>query len=222
MRILLIEDDELLGKGVCDGLTLLKHGYTVDWVKDGVSGYQAIKNEKFDMIILDLGLPKMPGYEVLEKIRNEGKTIPVLILTARETIEDRVKGLDLGADDYLIKPFDLDELCARVRALHRRFNARAENLIRHGDIVINPAAYIVTYKDEHVNMTRREFSLLQKLVENAGRVLSRDSLAQTIYGWEDDVDSNAIEVHIHNLRKKFGSKFIKTIRGIGYMIVKNR
>lgn len=218
MRILLVEDDELLGSGVCDGLRHFK--YTVDWVKDGLSAEQALKNENFDAAILDIGLPKLSGYALLERIRNRGIGIPILILTARETIEDRVKGLDLGADDYLIKPFDLNELCARLRALIRRFTSRTIPIINYKEISLNPASYTVTYRGELVNLPRREFSLLQKLLENVGRVISRDHLMQNLYGWEDDVDSNALEVHVHNLRKKFGADFIRTIRGIGYVIEK--
>ena len=218
MRILLVEDDELLGSGVCDGLRHFK--YTVDWVKDGLNAEQALKNESFDAAIVDIGLPKLSGYALLERIRNRGITTPVLILTARETIEDRVKGLDLGADDYLIKPFDLNELCARLRALIRRFTSRTAPIINHKEIALNPASYTVTYKGEAVNLPRREFALLQKLLEGVGRVISRDHLMQNLYGWEDDVDSNALEVHIHNLRKKFGPEFIRTIRGVGYMVEK--
>jgi len=219
MRILLVEDDQPLGKALQEGLR--HHGHTIDWLTDGISGEQAIKNEEFDAVILDLNLPKQSGYAILKNIRDRGIDTPVLILTARELVEDRVKGLDLGADDYLVKPFDLDELCARLRALQRRFSARAIPIITHGDIELNPAAHIVSYKAEIINMPRREFALLQKLLENAGRVLSRDHLTQNLYGWGEDIDSNALEVHIHNLRKKFGANFIRTIRGVGYMIDKD-
>lgn len=218
MRILLIEDDELLGKGVCDGLRYYKH--TVDWVKDGLSGEKAIRNENFDAVILDIGLPKMSGWEILEHIRNRGINTPILIVTARDPVEDRIKGLDLGADDYITKPFDLDELCARLRALQRRTNSRAAPKIKHRDLIMDPAAHTVTLNGEIYHMPRREFALLQKLLENIGRVLSREHLTQILYGWEDDIDSNALEVHIHNLRKKFGGQFIRTIRGVGYMIDK--
>lgn len=145
-------------------------------------------------------------------------TLPVVILTARESIEDRVKGLDAGADDYITKPFDLDELCARIRALRRRTAARAKPTIAHGEISLDPASHVVYLKNEVVNISRREFALLQKLLENSGRVLSREQLTQTLYGWGDDIDSNALEVHIHNLRKKFGNNLIRTIRGVGYMV----
>lgn len=218
MRILLIEDDELLGDGLRTGL--VQYGYAVDWLKDGVAADQALKTENFDLVVLDLGLPKMSGISVLQNLRSRGLTMPVLILTARESIEDRVKGLDSGADDYLTKPFDLDELCARLRALQRRFSSRAEPLIVHNNITLDPAAHTVTLNGDLVNVSRREFALLHKLLENAGRVLSREHLTQSLYGWGEDVDSNALEVHIHNLRKKFGQDFIHTIRGIGYMIDK--
>jgi two-component system response regulator QseB len=218
MRILLVEDDELLGDGLRTGL--IQYGYAVDWLKDGTSADQALKTETFDLVVLDLGLPKMSGITVLQNLRARGLTMPVLILTARESVEDRVKGLDSGADDYLTKPFDLDELCARLRALQRRFSSRAEPLIVHEGITLDPAAHTVTLNGELVNVSRREFALLHKLLENAGRVLSRELLTQSLYGWGEDVDSNALEVHIHNLRKKFGQEFIHTIRGIGYMIDK--
>lgn len=219
MRILLVEDDELLGDGLRTGL--VQYGYAVDWLKDGLSADQALKTENFDLVVLDLGLPKMTGISVLQNLRARGLTMPVLILTARESVEDRVKGLDSGADDYLTKPFDLDELCARLRALQRRFSSRAEPLIVHENITLDPAAHTVTLNGEMVNVSRREFALLHKLLENSGRVLSREHLTQSLYGWGEDVDSNALEVHIHNLRKKFGQEFIHTIRGIGYMIDKS-
>jgi two-component system, OmpR family, response regulator QseB len=220
MRVLLVEDDELLGDGVKTGLT--QNGYTVDWFKDGISALQAVKSETFDLMVLDLGLPKMSGLEVLDHVRSAGYKLPVLILTARETIEDRIKGLDAGADDYLTKPFDLHELCARLRALQRRFLNRAESNIVYRDVILDPAAHTVTHKDELLAIPRREFALLQKLLENVGHVLSREQLTQTLYGWEEDVDSNALEVHIHNLRKKLGTNFIRTIRGVGYMVEKEK
>lgn len=220
MRVLLVEDDELLGDGLRTGL--MQYGYTVDWLKDGLSADQALKTEMFDIIVLDLGLPKLSGIQVLQNYRARGQATPVIILTARDAIEDRIKGLDSGADDYLTKPFDLDELCARLRALQRRQAARAEPTITYGNIILDPAAHTVKLNNEIVNVSRREFALLQKLLENTGRVLSREHLAQSLYGWGEDVDSNALEVHIHNLRKKFGQDFIHTIRGIGYMIDKSK
>lgn len=219
MRILLVEDDELLGDGLRTGL--IQYGYAVDWLKDGISADQALKTETFDLVVLDLGIPKLSGINVLQNLRGRGTTIPVLILTARESTEDRVKGLDCGADDYLTKPFDLDELCARLRALQRRYSARAEPVLTHDNISLDPASHSVTMNNETISVSRREFALLQKLLENSGRVISREHLTQSLYGWGEDVDSNALEVHIHNLRKKFGQDFIRTIRGIGYMIDKN-
>lgn len=220
MRVLLVEDDELLGEGTRKGLIL--DGYTVDWVKDGSMADQALQTEKFDLVVLDLGLPKTPGTTVLQNLRERGDTTPVLILTARESVEDRVQGLDSGADDYLTKPFDLRDLLARLRALQRRFADRAYPLLIHNDISLDPASHTVTYKNEPVNLSRREFALLHVLLENAGRVLSREHLTQSLYGWGEEVDSNALEVHVHNLRKRFGQEFIRTVRGIGYTIEKSK
>jgi two-component system, OmpR family, response regulator QseB len=220
MRVLLVEDDELLGDGTRKGL--IQDGYTVDWVKDGALADQALKTEKFDLVVLDLGLPKMAGITVLQNIRERGDVTPVLILTARESIEDRVKGLDTGADDYLTKPFDLHELLARLRALQRRFADRAAPLLVHNDITLDPASHTISFKGEQVNLSRREFALLHVLLENAGRVLSREHLTQSLYGWGEEVDSNALEVHVHNLRKRFGQDFIRTVRGIGYTIEKSK
>lgn len=218
MRVLLVEDDDLLGEGTRKGLA--QDGYAVDWVKDGSHADQALRTEKFDLIVLDVGLPKISGITVLQNMRDRGDTTPVLILTARESIEDRVKGLDSGADDYLTKPFDLPELLARLRALQRRFASRAAPVLVHGDINLDPASHTVSLKGESLNLSRREFALLHVLLENAGRVLSREHLTQSLYGWGEEVDSNALEVHVHNLRKRFGSTFIRTVRGIGYTIEK--
>ncbi len=220
MRILLVEDDELLGDGIRTGLR--HYGYTVDWVKDGRSAHRVLTtpHEDFDVIVLDLGLPKMSGLDLLKSVRERHVAIPVVILTARESVEDRVKGLDAGADDYLTKPFDLDELCARMRALQRRSKARTNPVIAHGDIELDPASHTVSQAGKDVPISRREFALLQKLLENTGRVISREQLNQTLYGWGENIDSNALEVHIHNLRKRFGTQLIRTIRGVGYMISK--
>ncbi len=220
MRVLLVEDDEMLGDGLRTGL--IQAGYTVDWVKNGAAADQALQSENFDLVILDLGLPKMDGISVLQKMRSRGNTNPVLILTARESVEERVRGLDSGADDYLTKPFDLDEVCARLRALQRRFASRALPLLVHGELTLDPASHLVTLSNENISLPRREFALLHILLENEGRVLSREHLTQSLYGWGEEVDSNALEVHIHNLRKKFGTDFIRTIRGIGYMIEKSK
>jgi two-component system, OmpR family, response regulator QseB len=220
MRVLLVEDDEMLGEVVRNGL--IHYGYTVDWVQDGQAAQQALltEGESFDIVVLDIGLPRKSGLEVLKTIRGKSITTPVMILTARETVEDRVKGLDAGADDYLLKPFDLEELCARMRALQRRTSSRAEPTLIHDNITIDPAAHTVALNDEDVKISRREFVLLLKLIENAGRVLSREHLTSSLYGWGDEIDSNALEVHIHNLRKKFGTNLIRTIRGVGYMVDK--
>lgn len=219
MRVLLVEDDELLGSGIRTGLS--QYGYAVDWLKDGQAALRFLKAETFDIIVLDLNLPKVPGLRVLQEMRANGSTVPVLILTARDAIEDRVKGLDSGADDYLTKPFDLDELSARIRALQRRFASnRAEPIISYRNITLDPASLEVTVAEKPVPVSRREFALLQKLLENVGQVVSRDILTQCLYGWGDDVDSNTLEVHVHNIRKKLGVNFIRTIRGVGYMAEK--
>ncbi len=218
MRLLLVEDDEMLGNGVQAGLT--QAGFAVDWVKDGEAADMFLAAEEYSLMILDLGLPKRNGMEVLKKLRTQGKDLPVLILTARDTVEDKVQGLDSGADDYLIKPFDLDELGARVRALLRRRGGRSMPVIRHGDLELDPASHTVTRNGELVDVSPREFALLQELLENSGRVLSRSQLERSLYSWKDEVDSNAVEVHIHHLRKKLGSDLIRTVRGVGYVIDK--
>lgn len=220
MRVLLVEDDELLGDGIRTGLR--HYGHTVDWVKDGKAANDVLTSayEHFEIIVLDLGLPKMCGLDVLKSIREKNVTTPVVILTARETVDDRVRGLDAGADDYITKPFDLDELCARMRALQRRSKSRAKPILSYSNITLDPASHVVRMDGEQVMISRREFSLLQKLIENAGRVISRDQLNQTLYGWGENIDSNALEVHIHNLRKRFGTHLIRTIRGVGYMAEK--
>ncbi|MBI1195150.1 MAG: response regulator [Gammaproteobacteria bacterium] len=218
MRVLLVEDDEMLGGGLQSGLT--QDGYAVDWVKDGDAAELFLRTEEYEIVILDLGLPKKSGLEVLKHLRSEGSDIPVLILTARDSVDDRVKGLDCGADDYMIKPFDLDELNARIRALMRRRSGRAETVITHGELIIDPASHTVQLRGEPVDLSPREFTLLEKLLESRGRVLSRSQLEQSIYSWKDEVDSNAVEVHIHHLRKKIGSEMIRTVRGVGYIIDK--
>lgn len=218
MRILLVEDDELLGDALKTGLVQLK--YIVDWLKDGEQAILAAKNETFDLIILDLGLPKVMGMGVLKSMRNNNVKTPILILTAIDSISDMVTALDSGADDYLTKPCDLNELGARARALIRRTQGRAGSIIHYENITLDPAAHTVLVNGKKVDMPRKEFMLLQKLLENTGKVLHRESLMQSIYGWDDDVESNALEVHIHNLRKKINVNFIKTIRGVGYIIEK--
>ena len=218
MRILLVEDDPELGDGLTIGLR--QAGFAVDWVKDGNSADLALQSETFDLLVLDLGLPRLSGMEVLTRARGRGQTLPVLILTARDATGDKVAGLDAGADDYLVKPIDLDELSARIRALTRRSAGRAVPVLTHGELALDPAAHSVTLGGQAVDLSSREFSLLQLLLENAGRVLTRSQLEQSLYGWRDEPDSNALEVHIHHLRKKLGSDLIRTLRGVGYTIAK--
>jgi len=220
MRILLAEDDKELGNLISKALT--KNRNVVDWVRDGQAALSALttKNDEFDVAILDLGLPKKDGLAVLTEARKQNVRTPVMILTARDTIDDRVKGLDSGGDDYLTKPFDLDELGARLRALQRRALSRAESKINYLNLSLNPASHVLTLDDQPVNLPRREFVILQKLLENVGHVVTRESLAQTLYGWNEEMDSNTLEVHIHNIRKKLGVDWIRTIRGVGYLIDK--
>ncbi|MCI0505607.1 MAG: response regulator [Gammaproteobacteria bacterium] len=216
MRVLLVEDDELLGDGLRAGLK--QAGYTVDWVTDGQSAESAITDNEFDLVVLDINLPNISGLEVLRNVRKQGRSLPVLILTARDSIPDRVEGLDSGADDYLVKPVDLDELCARLRVLQRRAAGRSDPVIQYGDIVLDPAAHRVTVNNKPVSLSMREFVLLQHLLENVGRVIPRARLEQKLYGWQGEVESNSLEVFIHHLRKKLGSDLIRTVRGVGYMI----
>lgn len=218
MRILLVEDDPLLGDGLAAGLR--QHGFAVDWLKDGEAALAALAGERFDLMVLDLGLPKRSGMEVLRRARSDGLALPVLILTARDATADKIAGLDGGADDYLVKPVDLDELAARVRALLRRSGGRAEPALRHGALMLDPAAHRVEVDGRAIDLSAREFAVLHALLANAGRVMSRSQLEQSIYGWNEEPDSNALEVHIHHLRRKFGADLIKTLRGVGYTIPK--
>lgn len=218
MRILLVEDDPQLGDGLTVGLR--QTGFAVDWLRDGHSANLALQAEIFDLVVLDLGLPRLSGMEVLHQARQRGQSMPILILTARDATGDKILGLDAGADDYLVKPIDIDELSARIRALIRRSAGRAAPLLRHGELALDPAARRVTLADQNVELSSREFSLLQMLLESAGRVLTRSQLEQSLYGWRDEPDSNALEVHIHHLRKKLGSELIRTLRGVGYTIPK--
>jgi DNA-binding response OmpR family regulator len=214
MRILLVEDDRLLGDGLQAGLT--QAGYAVDWLRDGEAAVAALSTESFAAVVLDLGLPKRDGWSVLQWLRGRHDAMPVLILTARDQLEDKVRGLDLGADDYVLKPFDLDEIAARLRALVRRAHGRAEPDIAVGEVVLNPAARTVMRAGQPVELTPREFDLLHLLLQNADRVLTRRVLEEQLYTWNDAVDSNALEVHIHHLRRKLGSELIRTVRGVGY------
>ena len=216
MRILLVEDDELLGAGVRDALERARHG--LEWVRDGRQALAALRAGAFDLVLLDLGLPGMDGLEVLGTWRAGGGATPVLVLTARDTAPQRVAGLDAGADDYLVKPFDVDELLARVRALQRRGRGAAVNVIEHGPLKLDPAALSVTCDGRSVALQRREFMLLRKLLESPGQVLSRAQLEESVYGWEGGVESNSLDVHIHRLRRKLYPDVIRTVRGVGYVI----
>jgi two-component system, OmpR family, response regulator QseB len=218
VRILLVEDDALLGDGVCAGLR--REDNSVDWVKNGETALSAMVETMYDCIILDIGLPKMSGLDVLQHMRDINNDTPVLILTAQDDISDRVKGLDAGADDYLIKPFEFAELCARLRALSRRTRGLSSETMQYKNITINTTAHTVEYNNQPVVLSRREFSLLFELLSNQGRVLSRHHLEQKLYSWGDEIESNTIEVYIHYLRKKFYTDLITTVRGIGYIVAK--
>lgn len=216
MRILIVEDDPLLGDGITRALT--KTGDSADWLTTGEEAWHTVQLEHFDCMILDLGLPGMDGLSLLRKLRKAGNTLPVLILTARDAIEDRIAGLDAGADDYLLKPFDLAELRARLRAVTRRYKGYSDTLLQLGDISIDTQAQSVSYCGQAVILSRREYGLLLTLAENAGKVLSRSRLEESLYGWGNEVESNTLEVHIHHLRKKLATSIIRTVRGVGYMM----
>ena len=216
MRVLLVEDDKALGEGLRLGLR--QEGYTVDWLEDGASALHALLSEDFDLLVLDLGLPRMSGLQVLRELRRSGSALPVLILTARDATEDRIAGLDAGADDYLVNPFDLDELKARLRALLRRSAGRAELRIEHAGVSLDPSSQQVSYQGKPVPMTPKEYLLLHELLSQPGKVLTRERLAQLLYGWDEEAESNTLEVHIHHLRKKLFSGLIRTVRGVGYLV----
>lgn len=218
MRVLLVEDDPLLGDGVRAGLK--QSGFAVDWVTDGLAARHTLQSEEYGLMVLDIGLPKMSGLDLLKWLRQRGSCLPVLILTARDTVADRVSGLDGGADDYLIKPFDLDELVARLRALARRSAGQAAPGLQHGGLTVDLAAHIVTMNGQAVELSAREFTLLIELLQACGKVLSREQLEQRLYGWGEEVESNSVEVHIHHLRKKLGADLIRTVRGVGYTVDK--
>ena len=216
MRILLVEDDAMIGEAVQQGLRAL--AFTVDWVRDGETALIAAREPNYDLMVLDLGLPGRDGLEILRALRRSGNALPVLILTARSEVSDRVVGLDAGADDYLVKPFDLEELAARARALIRRRSGRAQPLIEHLGLTLDPATHRVTRGAEEVNLSGREYAILVALLDRPGAILSRAQLEERLYGWGDEIDSNAIEVHVHALRRKLGTDFIHTVRGLGYRV----
>jgi DNA-binding response OmpR family regulator len=217
MRILLVEDDPLLGDGLQRALR--NDHYTVDWITSGAQVEGALQHDHFDLVLLDLGLPGMDGMEALRRLRASSQPVPVLILSARDQLKDRVAGLDAGADDYLMKPFDMDELRARIRARLRRTVEPPQNQLIVGPLLIDSENFSVRQNEQPENLSRREFVLLQALARQPGRVLTRDRLEQELYGWSEDVESNALEVHVHHLRKKLGADLIRTVRGVGYQLV---
>jgi two-component system response regulator QseB len=218
MRVLLVEDDPMIGDSIRQGLR--QEGFAIDWVQDGEAAALAWRATGYALVLLDLGLPKKSGLEVLTALRRAGSTTPVLILTARDAVADRVRGLDSGADDYLIKPFALDELAARMRALLRRQSGRADPLLTYGALTLNPATHQVLWRGQDIALSGREFAVLQALLERPGAVLSRTQLEERLYGWEEEITSNAVEVHIHHLRHKLEPALIRTVRGVGYMVPK--
>ena len=220
MRILLAEDDVMLGDGLRAGLR--QQGFQVDWVRDGVAAERELASGEFAAAVLDLGLPFKDGLEVLQSLRAHKITTPVLVLTARDAVPDRIRGLNLGADDYVVKPVDLHELGARLRALVRRASGQSQDVLHCGEVALDPAARVVRWCGALVALSTREFDLLHALMLNAGRVLSREQLEQQLYSWGYEVDSNAVEVHIHHLRRKLSPEVIQTVRGIGYTMARHQ
>ena len=216
MRILLIEDDTLIGDGLKVGLTKL--GFSVDWFVSGEAGFQALTAAPWDAVVLDLSLPERDGLGILRQWRQQGHDVPVLILTARDALDQRVQGLQLGADDYLCKPFALTEVAARLQALIRRRHGQLQPELKHGNVVMAPGSHSVLCDGEAVSLKSRELALLELFLRNPGRVLTRSQLEEKLYSWDEDVSSNAVEVHIHHLRKKLGSQFIRTVHGVGYTL----
>jgi DNA-binding response OmpR family regulator len=218
MRLLLVEDDSMIGESVLDFLR--SEAYAVDWVRDGEVADSALRSQDYDLILLDLGLPRLDGLQLLRSLRSRKVRTPVLIVTARDAVQQRVEGLNAGADDYLLKPFDLDELLARVRALLRRASGRAEPVYEHMGVSINPATREVAAQGRPVVLSAREWAVLEPLLARPGMVLSRAQLEEKLYSWKDEISSNAVEVYIHGLRKKLGADLIQTVRGVGYMVPK--
>jgi two-component system, OmpR family, response regulator len=218
MRLLLVEDDAMIGESVRKGLQ--QDGFAVDWVRDGRAAEIALETNAYDTLLLDLGLPRKAGLDVLAALRRRGNSIPVLILTARDAVADRVKGLDAGADDYLVKPFDLEELAARVRALLRRKSGRADPVVQVGNLALNPATHEASLDGKPIMLSAREFALIHALAERPGVVLSRAQLEEKLYGWGHEVESNTVEVYVHSLRRKLGANAIRNVRGVGYMVPK--
>ena len=218
MRLLLVEDDTMIGEAVLQ--VLRAENYAVDWVRDGVMADQALRSEQYDLVLLDLGLPKRDGLEVLRGLRSRRSPVPVLIATARDAIGNRIAGLDAGADDYVVKPYDTDELLARIRALLRRAAGRAEPVFEYKGIRLNPATHEATLGGQPVSLSAREWAVLEPLLVRPGAVLSRVQLEEKLFSWKDDISSNAVEVYIHGVRKKLGNDVIQTVRGLGYLVPK--
>jgi len=216
MRLLLVEDDPIIGDGVRRGLR--QDRFALDWVRDCAEAELALDGTDYDLVLLDLGLPDRPGLEWLQALRRRGDPVPVVILTAVDAVPERIAGLDAGADDYLVKPFDLDELAARIRAVLRRRGGRAEPLLTHGTLQLNPATHETTWQGRPITLSGREFRLLEALLERPGAVLSRAQLEERLYGWGEEIESNAVEVYVHKLRKKLGPDIIRTVRGVGYLL----
>ena len=217
MRVLVIEDDPMIGRAVMAGLQ--QGGYAVDWVRDGVEAELALSHRLYDLALLDLGLPRVDGLEVLKGVRRSGGSLPVMIITARDAVADRVAGLDQGADDYLVKPFDLDELLARARAVIRRRAGRCTSGMACGALAVDPAKRLVTFRGARVELSPREFAVLEALMKEPGAVVSREKLEDAVYGWGEEVGSNSIEVHLHHLRRKLTPELIRNVRGVGYRVV---
>lgn len=216
MRLLLVEDDRMIAEPVLDSMR--RAGYAIDWAEDGRAAELSLDNDVYDLVLLDLGLPKKDGIAVLRAYRDAGGIAPVIILTARDAVDERVRGLDTGADDYLVKPFDLDELAARVRALLRRRTGQKQPVYTHGELALDPAAHEVTKDGVPVALVPREFALLHALIEAPTRVHTKPELEEKLYGWGAEVGSNAVEVHVHSLRRKIGPEQIVTVRGVGYRL----
>jgi two-component system, OmpR family, response regulator QseB len=219
MRVLVVEDDRMIAKGLHTALK--QDGYAVDGVSDGASAAAALRSSQFDLVLLDLGLPERDGLEVLRELRARGDATPVIIVTARDDVQNRIQGLDAGADDYIIKPFDLDEVAARMRSVLRRAAGRGDPSIRHRGITLDPVAHTVERGGEPVVLSAHEFSVLEALMQRPGAVLSRAQLEDRLYGWSDGIESNAVEVYVHGLRRKLGNDAIRTLRGVGYFVPKD-
>lgn len=216
MRLLLVEDDAMIGEAVLQ--VLRAEPYAVDWVRDGLMADAALRSERYDLVLLDLGLPGRDGLEVLRGLRQRRDPVPVLVATARDGVAERIAGLDAGADDYVLKPFDIDELLARIRALLRRSAGRGEPVFEHKGVRLNPATHEATVQGQPVSLSAREWAVLEALIARPGAVLSRAQLEEKLFSWKDDISSNAVEVYIHGVRKKLGNDFIQTVRGLGYVV----